>query len=118
MEWDVEFHDEFEGEFDALSEAAQDAILAAVKLLAMEGPRLGRPRADTLKGSKYVNMKELRCAADNGAWRVAFAFDPERKAILLVAGDKAGMSERLFYRNLIAKADDRFGRHLATRKKE
>lgn len=66
MEWDVEFHDDFEGEFDDLSEAVQDAILAEVNLLAKVGPSLKRPHADTLNGSKHANMKELRCNADDG----------------------------------------------------
>jgi hypothetical protein len=57
-------------------------------------------------------MKELRFDADNGVWRVAFAFDPERKAVLLVAGDKSGASERMFYRRLIALADRRLDAHL------
>jgi hypothetical protein len=57
-------------------------------------------------------MKELRFDADGGVWRVAFAFDPERKAILLVAGDKAGVAMRRFYRNLILVADARFDQHL------
>jgi hypothetical protein len=61
-------------------------------------------------------MKELRFYADNGAWRVAFAFDTERKAILLVAGDKSGGSEKRFYKKLIQKADSRFKKHLATLK--
>ncbi len=52
-----------------------------------------------------------------GVWRTAFAFDPERKAILLVAGDKSGVSEDRFYKKLIKKADDRFDDHL-TRLKE
>jgi hypothetical protein len=71
-----------------------------------------RPRVDTLKGSKHQNMKELRFDAGDGVWRVAFAFDPQRQAILLVAGDKSGQSERIFYRRLIAKADTRFAAHL------
>jgi hypothetical protein len=67
---------------------------------------------DTLKGSKFANMKELRFKAGGGVWRVAFAFDPERDAILLVAGDKSGGSEMSFYRRLIAKADKRYRQHL------
>jgi hypothetical protein len=63
-------------------------------------------------------MKELRFSAAKGEWRVAFAFDPKRRAILLVAGDKAGVSEKRFYRELIRKADIRFDAHLAQRKKE
>lgn len=61
-------------------------------------------------------MKELRFDAGDGIWRVAFAFDPERKAILLVAGDKAGIAQKRFYKALIAKADTRFAEHLETLK--
>ncbi len=77
------------------------------------GPHLGRPRVDTLKDSRHANMKELRFDAADGVWRVAFAFDPKRKAILLVAGDKSGVSEKKFYKRLIVKADNRFDAHLA-----
>jgi hypothetical protein len=112
VSWVVEIGDEFEPEFDALDENVQDEILALSRLLQQFGPRLGRPRVDTLKGSRHANMKELRCSAADGEWRVAFAFDPVRKAILLVAGDKSGGSERRFYRELIRKAEGRFDAHL------
>ena len=88
-------------------------MLACIALLEQFGPQLGRPRADTLNDSRYANMKELRFDAADGAWRVAFAFDMDRKAILLVAGDKSGGSEKRFYRELIHKADARFAGHLA-----
>ena len=93
-------------------------MLAHVRLLQQFGPQLGRPRVDTLNASRHANMKELRFAAADGEWRVAFAFDPRRKAILLVAGDKSGESEKRFYRQLITKADARFDAHLARLKKE
>ena len=73
---------------------------------------------DTLNGSRHANMKELRFSAADGEWRVAFAFDTERKAILLVAGDKSGGGERRFYRGLIRKADERFDAHLARLKRK
>jgi hypothetical protein len=63
-------------------------------------------------------MKELRFDADNGVWRVAYAFDPERRAILLVGGDKSGVSQKRFYKMLIAKADTRFDQHLSELKKK
>lgn len=91
----------------------QDELLAQLQLLACCGPALGRPRVDTLKGSRHSNMKELRFSVGNGVWRIAFAFDPSRCAVLLVAGDKAGISERRFYRSLIDRADARFERHLS-----
>jgi hypothetical protein len=93
-------------------------LLGHGKLLQQFGPQLGRPRADTLNGSRHANMKELRFDAADGVWRVAFAFDPNRKAILLVCGDKSGGSEKRFYRQLIEKADSRFDSHLARVKKE
>lgn len=103
MKWKVEFHDLFEPEFDALSENVQDEILALGKLLEKFGPHLERPHVGVLKGSKHANLKELRFEADDGVWRVAFAFDTKRKAILLVAGDKSGGSEKTFYKRLIKK---------------
>jgi hypothetical protein len=113
MPWTVLYHDDFEPEFDALPEEVQDEILAQTALLERFGPTLGRPRVDTVKGSRHANMKELRCDAGNGVWRVAFAFDPQRNAILLVAGDKSGGSGKRFYKRLIATADKRFDAHLA-----
>ncbi len=113
MAWTVEISDEFEPEFDGLHEEVQDEILALSRLLQQFGPELGRPRVDTLKGSRHANMKELRFSAADGEWRVAFAFDTKRKAILLVAGDKSGVGEKRFYRELIRRADARFDSHLA-----
>jgi hypothetical protein len=118
MSWVVEIGDEFEPEFDALHKGVRTEILALSRLLQQFGPQLGRPRVDTLKGSRHKNMKELRFDAADGVWRVAFAFDTKRKAILLVAGDKSGVSEKRFYRELIRKADDRFDAHIARLKKE
>jgi hypothetical protein len=111
--WSVVIGDEFEPEFDALHEDVQVEILALSRVLQQFGPRLGRPRVDTLDGSRHANMKELRFHAAGGEWRVAFAFDPKRKTVLLIAGDKSGVSEKRFYRELIRKADDRFDAHLA-----
>lgn len=113
MPWMVSNHDAFDPEYDLLPEAVQDELLAMTGLLEAYGPQLGRPHADTLAGSKHKNMKVLRFDADDGVWRVAFAFDPERQAILLVAGDKAGVAQKRFYKSLIAKADKRFDKHLA-----
>ena len=110
--WIVEFHPAFDAEFDALADAVQDEMLAQATLLDHLGPSLGRPRVDTLGGSRHANMKELRFDADRGVWRVAFAFDPERRAILLVAGDKRGANQRRFYKRLIRQADQRFDDHL------
>ena len=112
MDWEVDFDPVFDAEFDALPIVVQDELLAHAKLLEAFGPKLGRPWVDTLNGSRHANMKELRFKSGNGVWRVAFAFDPRRRAVLLVAGDKSGGSEKRFYKELIRKADKRFDAHL------
>jgi hypothetical protein len=111
-DWSIEFYDEFYREFEILEQDIQDELLASLLPLRKYGPSLGRPNVDTLQGSKHSNMKELRFNAHDGVWRVAFAFDPERSAILLVAGDKSGASQKQFYKKLIKKADARFDDHL------
>ena len=118
MSWVVKFENIFESEFDALSEIVQDECFAHLKLLEKFGPSLGRPHVDTLKGSKHSNMKELRFNADNGVWRLAFAFDPKRQAILLICGDKSGGSEKRFYKDLLKRADKRFDQYLLNLKVE
>lgn len=114
MSWTVLFHDAFDAEFQTLNTNLQDELLAHAKLLAEFGPNLGRPTVDGLKGSKHANMKELRFGWEGGSWRIAFAFDTQRQAILLVGGDKGGANQRRFYKWLIAVADERFDEHLAS----
>jgi hypothetical protein len=113
-EWQVEFHEDFLPEFVRFSEVVRRQAYVSIELLKAFGPQLGRPQVDTLKGSKHAKMKELRFQADDGVWRIAFAFDLTRKAILLVGGDKSGISQSKFYRNLIATADRRFDTHQAS----
>jgi hypothetical protein len=112
MYWEVIFHDEIVPEYRALSKQVQDELVSLTVTLRRKGPLFGRPEVDTLKGSRYANMKELRFEADGGVWRIAFAFDPERRAILLVAGNKSGVGRDRFYRGLLRIADERFGLHL------
>ena len=106
MNWIVEIGDEFEPELESFPEQVRTEILALATLL------------QTLNDSRHANMKELRFSAADGEWRVAFAFDPVRKAILLIAGDKSGVSEKRFYKELIRKADSRFDAHLSRLKKK
>jgi len=103
MKWVVEFGDEFESEYNELPEEIQDELLTMTMLLQQFGPQLKRPHADTMNGSRHANMKELRFNVADGVWRVAFAFDPRRRAVLLVAGDKSGSSEKRFYHELIER---------------
>jgi hypothetical protein len=113
MRWTVLFHEEFDKEFQGLAEDLQDEVLAHALLLQEFGPQLGRPTVDTLKGSKHSNMKELRFDWDRGVWRIAFAFDPKRRAVLLAGGDKGGIDQKRFYKRLIATADRRFDDYLS-----
>ena len=114
MTWTVLFHDEFDAEFYGLDIDVRRNLLAAIQSLHVAGPKLGRPHVDTLDGSKHANMKELRFTAHDGheVWRAAFAFDPHREAVVLVAGEKQGGNQSLFYKRLIKIADGRFDSHL------
>ncbi len=89
------------------------AVTAAIDLLEERGPTLGRPLVDTIKGSSLPNLKELRPgSAGASEVRILFAFDPERQAVLLVAGDKAGRWNR-WYRDNIPVAETRYNEWLA-----
>ena len=111
--WPIKTTAEFDEWFAGLDADGKVEVIAKVELLKLLGPKLGRPHADTLNGSKHANMKELRADAAGKVLRVAFAFDPSRVGILLVAGDKSGVSQRRYYRQLIARADRLYDAHLA-----
>ncbi len=110
MAWDVQLDEDFASWLEGLDEHGRREILANARLLETFGPQLGRPRVDTLNGSIYENMKELRIQIAGDPWRVLFAFDPRRSAILLVGGNKQG--DRRWYKAHIPIADARFQRHL------
>lgn len=111
--WSVEFHPECEQWANDLNEPDGEALLAAVRVLRDQGPTLGRPLVDTVKGSRHQNMKELRPGSTGRTEvRVLFAFDLEREAILLVGGDKSG-DWKGWYDVNIPIADDRFDEHQA-----
>lgn len=93
----------------------QEAVRAYVKLLLEKGPSLGRPYVDTLKGSRYPNLKELRVQAQGRKYRIVFLFTGKR-VCLLVTGDLKGRSgDKRFYKTLIARAEALYGEHLASR---
>ena len=110
--WEVLLHDAFVEELEQLNERLQDELFAHAKLLANYGPHLGRPTVDTLKGSTYFNMKEMRFSWQQEVWRLAFAFDPRRQAIFLVGGNKCGVNQSRFYNRLIQVAEHRYQEHL------
>ena len=119
MTWTVLFASEFRVEFDAMPEEARDVLVATMRILREFGPNARRPHVDTLKGSDYSNMKELRFHTSvGGEWRAAFAFDTKQQAIVLVCGDKAGEVRAGFYKGLIKVADERYGNYLAWLKEQ
>jgi hypothetical protein len=118
MAWTVAYHDEYWAELQLETEAVQDAVIAIAELLEHSGPLLKRPYADTLNGSRFPNMKQLRITLPDGEWRVAYAFDPARQAILLTGASKSGISSKQFYARLVRTADERFANHLAQLKEK
>lgn len=112
--WDVVDTPDFRRWRESLPEEHEARVLFLQKLLAQQGPTLGRPHVDTVSDSDYRNMKEMR---PTDTLRGFFAFDPQRRAVLLCGGDKAGKgSERIWYKKMIRKADTLFGRHLEHQK--
>lgn len=110
MTWDVEFTDQFQEWWDGIDEEAQADIDAGVRLLSEMGPVLGRPYVDTVYGSRHSNMKELIVQSNGRPYRTFFAFDPRRKAILLIGGEKTG--QKRFYDDMIPIADRLYDEHL------
>lgn len=110
MSWEIEGTEQFEGWYLECDDPAQEDIEAAVELLEEHGPTLGRPAVDTLNGSSYANMKELRVQSNGRPLRIFFAFDPRRTAILLIGGDKTGNAR--FYDEFIPVADSLYAEHL------
>ena len=110
MEWEVEFTDEFGLWWDGLNEGEQDSVAEVVRLLERHGPLLSRPYADTVRSSRHANMKELRIQHAGRPYRVLFAFDPRRSAMLLLGGDKTG--DARWYEKFVPRADKLFDEHL------
>ncbi len=110
MAWQIDEHPQYENWFEKQEEGLQDEILTVVGLLKKEGPMLSRPYADTLEGSQHSNLKELRVQYKGEPWRILFAFDPQRTAILLLGGNKVGNAR--WYKENIPIADQRFTEHL------
>lgn len=116
VEWEVEFTGEFERWWSNLSEDGQEDINAIVTLLQRYGPALRRPHSDVVASSKHSHMKELRIQDAGRPYRVLYAFDPRRCAILLIGGDKTGNVR--WYEELVPVADRLYDEHLATLKRE
>jgi len=110
MDWDVELDDDFAAWLVARDTDLRNEIIAHANLLREHGPQLGRPYVDTLEGSAFANMKEMRVQFRGDPWRILFAFDTRRVAILLVGGNKRG--DKRWYKKHVPIADERFRRHL------
>jgi len=108
--YEVEFTDEFEEWFDSLTEDEQKSLDRSVAGLEEFGVKLKRPFADAVHGSKFPNMRELRCQHRGRPYRVLYAFDPRRTAMLLIGGDKTGRPD--WYEEFVPKADKIYAQHL------
>lgn len=116
MEWEVEYTDEFEAWWDGLSEAEQEDVAAYVTLLEKKGPTLPYPYSSDIRGARHTHMRELRVQHKGRPYRVLYAFDPRRAAILLIGGDKTG--DERWYDTNVPLADELYDRHVAALKKE
>lgn len=114
--WEVEYTDEFERWWQALSEAEQESVAAVVGLLEVRGPQLGFPHSSGVTGSRHPSLRELRIQHAGRPYRILYAFDPRRTALLLLGGDKTGQDR--WYEQHVPKADALFEHHLETLSQE
>jgi hypothetical protein len=110
MAWDVEFTDEFGEWWEGLTSNEQASVDFTVRLLEAKGPSLDFPHSSQIKGSKHGNMRELRVQHAGQPYRVFYAFDPRRMAILLIGGHKTGDDQ--FYDRMVPAADKIYDEHL------
>ena len=115
-EWDVEYTDEFGGWWETMTEAEQESIAASVGLLEAKGAQLGFPHSSGINGSRHAHMRELRVQHEGRPYRILYAFDPRRSAILLIGGDKTG--DKRWYEVHVPIADRLYDTHLETLRKE
>ena len=116
MTWDVEGTDEFAAWFASLDEPTREKVSATVTMLEELGPALGHPQSSQIKGSRHSRMRELRIQHKGDPYRVLYAFDPRRTAILLLGGSKAG--DDRWYEQHVPRADDLYDEHLETIRRE
>jgi hypothetical protein len=116
MDYVVNFSSEFQGWLEDQPEDLQDTVLMYIRLLEQYGPQLSRPQADTLVGSALSNLKELRVQHRGEPYRLLYAFDPNRQALILLGGNKA--SDKRWYEIMIPKAEAIFKAHLKNLQEE
>jgi hypothetical protein len=115
MTWEVEYTDELGAWWAGLNEDEQASVAASVSLLEVKGPQLGFPHSSGINGSRHSHMRELRIQHDGKPYRVLYAFDPRRAAILLIGGDKTGQDR--WYDIFVPVADTLYDEHLVELKK-
>ena len=116
MPCDVEYTDEFGEWWEELSEGEQDAVDRCVLVLMGAGPHLGHPYSSSIESSRHSHMRELRIQHKGDPYRVFYAFDPRRAAILLIGGCKTG--DKRFYKKMVPVADDLYDTHLEELRRE
>lgn len=116
MHWDVEYTDQFGAWWAVLDEDEQESVDAYVRLLEARGPHLPFPYSSGIQSSRHRGMRELRIQHQGRPYRVLYAFDPRRAAILLIGGEKTG--DDRWYQTFVPRADDLFDEHLETLKRE
>ncbi len=116
--WKILETDEYQDWFETVDDSAKEDIRAKIQVLGTFGPSLGRPQVDTVKRSRFPNMKELRVKSKGRPFRILFAFDRKRRAVLLIGGNKAGSGDKDFYAVMIPLADRLFADYLEATKNE
>ena len=116
MEWEIEFTDEFGDWWNSLSEGEQESVRSVVNLLKTAGASLAFPHSSGIATSEHGHMRELRIQYQGHPYRVLYAFDPRRAAILLIGGDKTGNDR--WYEINVPIADRLYDEHIAMLKKE
>jgi hypothetical protein len=116
VEWGVEYTDEFENWWESLDEDEQESVTSSVLLLEARGPMLGYPFSSGIQESKHSHMRELRVQHAGRPYRVLYAFDPRRVAILLIGGDKTG--DDRWYEKYVSLADKIYEAHMEALQKE
>ncbi len=114
--WDVEYTDELAEWWGDLTESEQESIDSSVRLLEEKRPNLGFPHSSGIEGSKHSHMRELRVQHEGRPYRILYAFDPRRSAILLLGGDKTG--DDRWYDVHVPIADELYDTHIETLEKE
>jgi hypothetical protein len=114
--WNVKQTEEFQEWFDKAHKNLKEAIVENVEVLKQLGPQLGRPQADTIKGSTIKNLKELRFISGEKVIRVFYVFDPDRNGVLLIGGNKSSSGDKKFYKDMIDKSEKIYAKYLEERK--